>query len=65
MKMNRQNPGGECHSHPSMKGCEKYMARGKGDIATNYAGAAYPGTRGSLAAPGLKGMVPAGKARGK
>jgi hypothetical protein len=65
MKMNRQNPGGEIATRPTMKGCEKYMAEGKGSIPTNYAGAAYPGTKGSLKAPGLKGWVPAGKARGK
>lgn len=37
MKMNRQNPGGENPTPRTMKGCEKYMARGKGSIETGYA----------------------------
>ena len=62
MKMNRQNPGGEIATRPSMKGCEKYLARGKGDLKT-YTDSGQ--TKFALKAPGLKGWVPAGKARGK
>lgn len=32
MKMNPQNPGGEDMSERRMKGCEKYMRKGKGEI---------------------------------
>ena len=32
MKMSRQNPGGEGALKGSMKGCESYQARGKGDL---------------------------------
>lgn len=32
MKMNRQNPGGEIVTRHTMKGSEKYQARGKGDM---------------------------------
>ena len=32
MKMNQQNPGGEGQMTKSMKGCEQYQARGKGDL---------------------------------
>lgn len=61
-KMSRQNPGGEVVTRPTMKGCEKFQARGKGDIQTGYASPGH--TKFGLRAQGLKGMVPAGKARG-
>lgn len=32
MKMNQTNPGGEGHADLSMKGCQKYQARGAGDL---------------------------------
>lgn len=57
MKMNRQNPGGEVHSKPTMKGCEKYQTQGQGSVLggklqTNYA----------LASPGMNGMSKGGHA---
>ena len=61
MKMNQQNPGGEIATRPTMKGCEKYMARGKGDLKT-YTDSGQ--TKFALSRKGLEGKVPAGKARG-
>ena len=36
MKMNRQNPGGEVVTRPTMKGSEKYQARGQGSVLGAY-----------------------------
>lgn len=64
MKMSRQNPGGEGHTHPTMKGVEKYMKKGKGGL--NPSGYHCGGmTKFSMGRGGLEGIVPAGKARGK
>ena len=51
MKMNRQNPGGEAYSKPTMKGCEKYRARGKNDM---FGGGLQ--TKYAAASPGMSGM---------
>ena len=51
MKMSRQNPGGEDKSERYMKGCEKFMDRGKGGVL----GGSLQ-TKKALSAPGLSGM---------
>ena len=58
MKMTTKNPGGEVHAKPTMKGCEKYMARGKGDLKPYVAGGlrkADAGSFGALAGPKAAG----------
>lgn len=51
MKMDRQNPGGEGALKGSMKGCEQYQAKGKGDLKsfTPQSG------MGSLSGPAARG----------
>ena len=52
MKMNPQNPGGEVHAKPTMKGLEKYMVKGQGSVLGGTLQ-----TKGALAAPGMSGMA--------
>ena len=64
MKMSRQNPGGEIHAKPTMKGCEKYMDKGKGDVfQSDYPSSTNPMRKQTVAAPGLSGMSKAGHVR--
>lgn len=53
--MNRQNPGGEVVTKPTMKGCEFGMKKGKGSDVGGTLQTKY-----SMNAPGMNGWRPAG-----
>lgn len=65
MKRDQQNPGGEEHSNRTMKGCEKYMARGQGDMTRKgYEGTPPPMKNQALASPSkIAGMAAKGHVR--
>jgi len=55
VKMNRQNPGGEVHSKPTMKGCEKFITHGQGNVLGGTLQTKY-----ALKAPGMEGLAKGG-----
>ena len=63
MKMNLQNPGGQMHSGPTMKGCEKHMMKGKGDLKPYVSGGLRKADAGSFGA--LSGPKAAGTGHAK